>query len=570
MHCLRRGLCVIAALALASASATTVQAARLPARRAASHVSARHRALEAFRRDRRTHDRSRRAARRSAARARAAVVGGSEAQIEQVPWQVIVVAEYEIEGEMVGTLCGGSLVDMSHVVTAGHCALNASTRQRLNSSSFVVIAGASKFTEQEIRNGPTVQARSVELVRVHPYFDPRAGAGGPDDVAVLNLAEALLPSTAVTPIAIAPTTPAPVEGDAVTVSGFGEEDGASEELNGRLYTLGTTLLFPRRCGGEADALLLCASTSSGTICSGDSGGPLTEEVDGSPALVGIVDTYTLVEGQRCRPGAVDGFADVTAPEVRGFIEGREHPPLAPRGGGVAIHGVPVSGSSLNCESGSWSNSPTFSYAFIDSHTGQVLREGSSSRYLLSAADVGRSILCEVRASNAGGTGVSRTGALGPIQPAPVPSVPQGTSAAQGVTPAPVPSTGSSSVSSAQIAAALRQALVLSGQSASIARLLRSAFTVAFHALEPGTAEIDWYRLPPGAKLAMSARAAPILVASARMKFASSGTARLKIKLTGAGRRLLAHAKRLNLTAKATFTPRGGAPVIVVKTLTLRR
>jgi hypothetical protein len=555
------------ALALACGSATSAHAARAPVRRSAPHVSARHRALEAFRR---TRDRSRRAARRRAARARAAVVGGIEAQIEQVPWQVIVLAEYEVGGEVQGTLCGGSLIDLSHVVTAGHCALNESTRQRLNSSSFMVIAGASAFTEEEISKGPTVEARTVELVRVHPYFDHTAAAGGPDDVAVLNLAEDLVPSAAVAPIALAPSTPAPVEGDALSVSGFGEENGASEELNGRLYTLGTTLLFQRLCGGEADAVLLCASTASGTICNGDSGGPLVEELGGSPALVGIVDTYSAVEGQRCRPGAVDGFADVAAPEVRGFIEGREHPPLAPRGGGVAIHGLPVSGSSLTCQPGAWSSSPTFSYAFIDSHTGQVLREGSSAKYLVSPADVGRSIFCEVRASNAGGTGVSRTGALGPVQPAPVASVPQVQSPGKGATPAPVPTAGSSTVSSAQIAAALRQALVLSRQAASIARLLRSALTVTFHALEPGTAEIDWYRVPPGAKLAKRARAAPILVASGRMKFTAAGTAALKIKLTAAGRRLIAHAKSLKLTAKATFTPRGQAPVSVVKTVTLRR
>ncbi len=74
------------------------------------------------------------------------------------------------------------------------------------------------------------------------------------------------------------------------------------------------------------------------------------------------------------------------------------------------------GQTLSCEPGVWSNSPTFTYVFIDSRGGRVLQEGSSSTYALAAADIGRSILCEVLAANAGGTGVERTAALGAVKP----------------------------------------------------------------------------------------------------------------------------------------------------------
>jgi hypothetical protein len=43
-----------------------------------------------------------------------------------------------------------------------------------------------------------------------------------------------------------------------------------------------------------------------------------------------------------------------------------------------------------------------------------------------------------------------------------------------------------------------------------------------------------------------------------------------VKLTPAGKRLLKHSKSLKLTAKATFTPAGEAPVSVERSLTLKR
>jgi hypothetical protein len=46
----------------------------------------------------------------------------------------------------------------------------------------------------------------------------------------------------------------------------------------------------------------------------------------------------------------------------------------------------------------------------------------------------------------------------------------------------------------------------------------------------------------------------VLVAVGKVKFTRAGTAKLTIKLTRAGRRLLRAAKRLKLTAGGTFAP----------------
>ena len=128
-----------------------------------------------------------------------------------------------------------------------------------------------------------------------------------------------------------------------------------------------------------------------------------------------------------------------------------------------------------------------------------------------------------------------------------------------------------SIGSAQIKTLVAGQLTPSGKAAKIATLLKSgAYTVVFKALEAGTAVIDWYEVPPGAKLAKRTKPKPVLVATGQRTFSAAGTATIKIKLTAAGRSLLRHAKQLKLTAKGTFTPSGTTPVTTTRTFVLKR
>jgi hypothetical protein len=296
-----------------------------------------------------------------------------------------------------------------------------------------------------------------------------------------------------------------------------------------------------------------------------------------------------VNGERCAHDADNGFVNVAAPEIRDFIEGSEDPPLAPRGRGVVIRGVTTVGHALTCEPGSWSNGPTFAYSFVNSANGQVLQMGASATYALTEADVGRPISCEVTASNAGGTGLARTEPLPAVTRAPVipqpspppPPVPIGSSGAgsaggQNVTEASAPESPNpsgevaASITASQIAALLRREITPTGKSAKIAMLLKtSGFTINFKALEAGDVVVEWYQLPPGAKLANKAGAKPILVASGRLHFSKAQTAKIKVKLTTVGQTLLKKTKSLKLTARGTFTPTGKAPVSATKTFVLR-
>jgi len=368
-------------------------------------------------------------------RARAAIVGGHQISIGQAPWQVEV--EAHLEGGR-GLRCGGSILDSKHILTAAHCVFNpenegnSESEERIPVGDFEVIAGASEL----IAISATAQVSGVSRVRVHPYYRQRVGPAGGDDVAVLELSEKLVeepgPTAAVKAISLVPAGATPPEGTAVTLTGFGVETETLGVPDGKLYSLGMVLGFSRTCGGALNALFLCASVSGGTACHGDSGSGLT--TSGSiPTLVGVTDIIEISdESEYCPAGTTDGFVNIAAPEIRAFIEGGEQPPVAPRGGGAIIRGVPMVGQLLGCEPGSWSEHPTFTFAFIDSASGRLLQSGPASTYSLSDSDIGRSILCQVQATNAGGTGVGRTEALSPVQVAP------GAGRASGQSPAPAP------------------------------------------------------------------------------------------------------------------------------------
>ncbi|MHB8235350.1 MAG: S1 family peptidase [Solirubrobacteraceae bacterium] len=342
--------------------------------------------------------------------AHAAIVNGTQISIAQAPWQVVVFAN--ADG---GLLCGGSIISPTQILTAAHCVFDETTNQPIAASDFEVLAGTANFNATE----STMQERLVSSVRPHPYYNPTEPLPRADDVAVLTLATPLTETAgSVQKLALSGQGVGPAEGAGVGLTGFGLEDSSPQELTGRLNAITMTTAFARRCGGESDALYICASTPSGSLCNGDSGSALT--LPGSPATaIGVTDTVQVIGGVACRPGAVGGFANLAAPEIAEFVRGIESPPRAPRGGGdIAISNVTTVGGTVTCLPGTWSNSPTFTFVFSDGPGGPLLQSGPGQTYQLTAADIGRTITCEVRAANAGGTGVARIGLVLAVTAAP--------------------------------------------------------------------------------------------------------------------------------------------------------
>lgn len=103
--------------------------------------------------------------------------------------------------------------------------------------------------------------------------------------------------------------------------------------------------------------------------------------------------------------------------------------------------------------------------------------------------------------------------------------------------------------------AISRALTATGKAAKIGTLLKhGGLTLAFGSSEPGTLVIQWWQVPRGAHVARNGQPKAALVAQGTALFAGAGVGRVKIGLTRAGRRLLAHASKLKLTIRIRFTP----------------
>lgn len=336
--------------------------------------------------------------RAEAAPARASVVGGTPIAIEAAPYQVFL---------RIGTSagCGGSVLDARTVLTAAHCVTEPGSTTPRPVSTLTVVAGVTNVTAS---GGQTA---GVASMRVHPLYDEPSKT---DDVAVLTLARALdLSGPRVKPIALAPVGAGPAPGAALAFSGYGTQaDG--QVPDGRLYAATLTAIADDQCRANlavnASATVQCVAPGTQAACFGDSGGPLTS----GGVQVGVA-SYAPAPG--CGRGPT-GFADVTAPEVRAFIDGAASVPVAPRLGdqaGLYVVNPPVQGSPFSCATGTWTGAPAFTFTFVDDRTGQALQSGPQPTFVPRAAHRGATVACVIGAANPGGTTTARSGTAPPVQ-----------------------------------------------------------------------------------------------------------------------------------------------------------
>ena len=91
-----------------------------------------------------------------------------------------------------------------------------------------------------------------------------------------------------------------------------------------------------------------------------------------------------------------------------------------------------------------------------------------------------------------------------------------------------------------------------------------AFPVAAPA--DGTLELVWYQTPPSARHSQNGK--PLVVALSRTVYARAATKTVTLRLTSAGRRLIARSSSLELTLMGVFVQPQGHPLAWVKTVVL--
>jgi V8-like Glu-specific endopeptidase len=334
------------------------------------------------------------------------VVGGSPATTTDAPWQALVLPD--------GFLCGGAILDATHVVTAAHCVYDAEDQEILAPSAITVHAGiTNRFAAGQ---HPTVTA-----VSVNPDYDPDRQTG---DVAILTLATPFSFTTTVKAIALTDVGYRPGPGDGLRLSGWGSDVArppGDTTTPHAVDNLNVATLYPSTGCATVyapfdDNLLLCAGQAGTDACQGDSGGPLAVQLGGVWKLAGIV-----TGGAGCAWAGYPGYyARVANPEIHAFLASldadyavQDPTVVSP----PTITGATVPGGTLSCDVGSWQNAYSYGVAFLRGTT--KIADGSTMAVL--PAHIGASITCVVEAYGLTGTAEATSSPVTITAPPPPPA-----------------------------------------------------------------------------------------------------------------------------------------------------
>lgn len=249
------------------------------------------------------------AAQKSAPKAGKSIIGGSQANIADWPWQVAVLRKGRLH-------CGGSVIAPTKILTAGHCALG------FGAAQLSVVTGRSRLSDTSA--GETIQVASTA---VHPDY----ANSFRHDVAVLTLES---PTSA--PVLGLPTAEqsaaATAPGTLLRVAGFGATKPTGRSLSPVLLQTTEQVRTNKRCRKVYHSVfsglaMICAVGKRvpkykrpkihTTACSGDSGGPLVADTTTGPVVLGTVSYGWLLCGYSRTPTVYARVSDALP-----FIQGQ--------------------------------------------------------------------------------------------------------------------------------------------------------------------------------------------------------------------------------------------------------
>ncbi|CAL1534715.1 unnamed protein product [Lymnaea stagnalis] len=216
------------------------------------------------------------------------IVGGSTTnRCGDYPWMALVYIRSS------SSLCGGSIIDSTHILTAAHCFFYYSSVTRKTEKA--------KPLEVAVYTGTAIlpfgQTTTVGVVRVvvnvttHPAYDD---VNLTNDIAILTLSTPITYDTCHQPICLVDGTKTPQNASGCKVSGWGLN---SNDLNATVQSVlnyvdvpvASDLTCSTTYGKYYSGTNYCAGAPGQDSCQGDSGGPLVcKESDGRFYQYGVV------------------------------------------------------------------------------------------------------------------------------------------------------------------------------------------------------------------------------------------------------------------------------------------
>ncbi|XP_063234612.1 brachyurin-like isoform X2 [Bacillus rossius redtenbacheri] len=224
----------------------------------------------------------------------ARIVGGVNAATGQFPFVTAITMDDSF-------FCTSSLLSHNWILTAAHCAVEAST--------FGVKLGITNFLGDE---DGVVTTKSRKVV-VNPNYNT---VNSSFDIALIMLASPVTYTSRIQPVKLPSRSSASssLAGTAVREMGWGISDDFPTTVSPVLNYVDMHVISNEECSksfpGFIDSTIICAiGANMKGACGGDSGGPLVTDYDSSaPVLVGVAD---FVGYQGCWGGEPTGFARVS-------------------------------------------------------------------------------------------------------------------------------------------------------------------------------------------------------------------------------------------------------------------